>query len=207
MKKNKNALIVFAKAPVAGTAKTRLIPRLGAQGAAELHQKLVLHTLNNLVNPQHWDTILWCAGDRQHDFFQHCLASFDLVLDFQQGENLGDRMFHAIASSLSVYSSVCLVGTDCPVLTRCTIIEAFESLEASDMVFNPAEDGGYVLLAAKLIDRRVFENIRWGTGEVMQKSLENVKKTGYQVSLLSTLWDVDVPDDLFRLEMLNPDIA
>lgn len=197
MKKNKQALLIFSKAPVPGKAKTRLIPELGAEGAAELHKELVLHTLTHLVNPE-WDTLLWTAGDSKHPFFQDCNTRFDLQRQAQHGEDLGQRMYHAIKTSLESYESVCLVGTDCPVLDEPIIANVFKELGKVDMVFHPAEDGGYVLLAANKIDPRVFEDIRWGTNKVMDKTRANLKKLNYDVSFFPKLWDVDVPEDLSR---------
>jgi len=198
---NKNALLVFAKAPIAGHAKTRLIPKLGAVGAAELHQKLVLHTLDNLTNANCWDTLLWCADDIQHEFFQQCYIDYNLKLFAQHGDDLGQRMYHAANLSLKDYNSICIVGTDCPVLKEENISEAFETLNYTDIVFNPAEDGGYVLVAAKSIERKVFEGIQWGSSEVMHKTLEKTKQMNLDTKLLKTLWDVDVPDDLIRPEI------
>ncbi len=197
MSKNKQALLVFAKAPVPGKAKTRLIPKLGAEGAAELHQELVLRTLERLVNSQ-WDTLLWTAGDSEHSLFQDCDVRFDLKRYVQQGDDLGQRMYHAMKTCLESYESVCLVGTDCPVLDEQIVAKVFRRLDNLDMVFNPAEDGGYVLLAANTVDPRVFENIRWGTSEVMGKTRVNLKKLNYDVSFFPVLWDVDVPEDLSR---------
>ena len=196
--------MIFAKPPIAGVAKTRLMPRLGAVGAAALHQKLVLRTLDNVHRPEQWDTNLWCAGDVTHPFFQACALDYRLSLYPQSEADLGQRMYAALQSSLRVYEAVCLLGTDCPLLSEAHIRQAFEQLDQGhDLVFSPAEDGGYVLIAAKFIKRELFENIQWGSCTVMQQSLANAEQLSLQVSLLPTLWDVDVPEDLPRLASLN----
>jgi len=198
---NKNALLIFAKAPIPGIAKTRLIPALGEIGAAKLHEKLALHTLDSLLEPSHWDSILWCASELEHEFFQYCTAHYQLPLEEQQGSHLGLRLFHALETSLASYESVCIVGTDCPVLDKSTIVRAFEKLQHADVVFSPAEDGGYVLLAAKKVDASLFDDIHWGTEKVLRQSLDKIHKLEWQCEMLPTLWDVDIADDLMRDEM------
>ena len=198
---NKRALLVFAKAPIAGHAKTRLIPKLGSAGAANLHQKLVRHTLDTLSNSNYWDTLLWCAGDMEHNFFRHCSANYDLKLFSQQGDDLGQRMYNAAKFSLQNYDSICIVGTDCPMLKSENISQAFDALKHIDVAFNPAEDGGYILIATNSIERNIFEGIQWGTSQVMTQSLGKAKQLNLNVKLLDTLWDVDIPEDLERPEM------
>jgi len=198
---NRRALLVFAKAPIAGHAKTRLIPKLGSAGAANLHQKLVQHTLDTLANSNYWDTLLWCAGDMEHNFFQECSANYDLKLISQQGDDLGQRMYHAAKFSLRNYDSICIVGTDCPMLKRENISHAFDALNNTDIAFNPAEDGGYVLIATNAVERNIFEGVQWGTSQVMAQSLEKAKQLNLDTKLLDTLWDVDIPEDLERPEM------
>lgn len=197
----KLALLIFAKAPIAGHAKTRLIPKLGALDAAELHKRLVLHTLDSLVNSRSWDTLLCCADDIQHDFYQQCFLDYNLKLFSQQGDDLGQRMHHAAQVSLQQYDAICIVGTDCPMLKKENISEAFDALKNADIVFNPAEDGGYVLVTTDTAEQNVFEGIEWGTSQVMQQSLEKAKQLNLLTKRLSTLWDVDVPEDLERPEM------
>jgi len=198
---NKRALLVFAKAPIAGHAKTRLIPKLGSTGAANLHQNLVRHTLDNLVYPNYWDTLLWCAEDMEHDFFQQCSADYNLELFSQWGGDLGQRMYHAAKFCLKKYDSICIVGTDCPMLNSDNISQAFDALDYVDIGFNPAEDGGYVLISTNVIERKIFEGIDWGTSHVMAQSLEKAKQLNLETKRLDTLWDVDNPADLERPEM------
>ena len=200
----KRALLVFAKAPIAGHAKTRLIPKLGSQGAAELHAQLVLHTLDNLVNPDSWDTLLWCAGNVDHIFFHQCNLDFDIKLFCQQGDDLGQRMFHAVKTSLQNYDEICIVGTDCPALNENSIVKAYQALNDVDVVFNPAEDGGYVLIATNKIDEGLFEHVHWGTDQVMKESQKNIERMKWNSTCLDTLWDVDVPDDLQQLNRVFP---
>lgn len=201
---NNKALLVFAKAPLAGYAKTRLIPELGAEGAAKLHAMLVRHTLQNVVDAEKWDTQLWCADFPEQTFFQQCANEFELNLFQQQGRNLGERMYHAIHQSLRRYKSVVLIGTDCPLLNREKIRAAFDDLTRQALVITPAEDGGYVLIGATQIESYLFENVTWGSASVMSQTLHNLGESQTKVILHPTLWDVDFPEDLSRLRALPP---
>ncbi|HDK37815.1 MAG TPA: DUF2064 domain-containing protein, partial [Thiolapillus brandeum] len=106
-------ILVFAKAPIPGQAKTRLIPALGEEGAARLHSKLVLHTLNSLHDIE-YPVELWCTPDITHELFKTCAASFDIGLKRQQGKDLGVRMYEAFQATLTDTPWAILIGTDCP---------------------------------------------------------------------------------------------
>jgi len=203
--KKSNLLIIFAKPPIAGKAKTRLIPALGAEGAASLHQKLLHFTLDNLISPRGWDTQLSCASNREHPFFQTCLEGYDITLTSQIEGDLGEKMFHAIDQGLLAYDNVIVVGSDCPALNKEDIQNSFNQLASGlDIVITPAEDGGYVLVGARQkIDKDVFNCIEWGSDTVLDETLKRVSDKNLTVNLQPMLWDVDVPDDLFRLEKEN----
>ena len=100
MRQDRSAVLVFCKPPVAGSAKTRLIPMVGEQNAAEIHRKLTLKTLSNTVNPSQWDTILYCATQPQHEFFRYCQTVFNIQLELQSGFELGERMLNAFQSQV-----------------------------------------------------------------------------------------------------------
>lgn len=212
----KNALIVFAKPPVAGLAKTRLIPALGAAGAAAYHAKLVKHTLVNVVCDNRsgklyenkWDTHLWCSENKSHDFFLSCLSEFSVTLQEQSQGDLGERMFHAMHFMLKKYDKVCIIGCDCPVLDRNKITEVFARLMSkNDVVVTPAEDGGYVLMAVKQqLMSEMFSSIQWGGADVFERVLYNLRGLNLNPLIQPTLWDVDEPEDLNRqaLAMLLP---
>ena len=196
-------LLIFAKPPIPGFAKTRLIPALGEQESAKLHGRLVLHTLSKVSVEKTWDVQLWCAGDIGHDFFQSCMSQFAVTLHCQSGQNLGERMFNAFEYALQNYKRVVVIGTDCPLLTANTIEQAFLHLEKQLVVINPAEDGGYVLLGLNKVNMRIFEDVSWGTSEVAQQTMSNLKQLDWKVAVLPVLWDVDLPQDLEKLAKLS----
>ncbi len=200
-----NLVIIFAKAPVAGFTKTRLIPALGEQGAADFQAALVMYTINAVLPDDirssfQWEVELWLGSNDMPEFFEKIKQQHELALCLQQGCDLGERMLHAITASLNKYERVVLIGTDCPVINQETILTALSLLENNDMVFNPAEDGGYVLIAAKRIAPIVFSQVAWGTPEVMQQTLRNLKRSNLSWALADQLWDIDTPQDLNRLQ-------
>jgi rSAM/selenodomain-associated transferase 1 len=143
---SRGLVIVFARAPVAGYAKKRLIPVLGADGAADLHRRLVLHTLSTAVSTG-IPVELWCAPDRFHTFFAACTHDYPVTLKNQAGEDLGERMYNAFTDTLSRTPASVIIGCDSPALTPQMITDAFYSLEnGNDAVIGPAEDGGYFLI-------------------------------------------------------------
>lgn len=204
MKSPDKQLIVFLKSPVPGKCKTRLIPFLSAQQASEFYQSLIIKCLNNIKNIKHVDIALYVYPDIHHPFIDNLKNIYNFNVYQQQGNNLGERMCHAIQHSLKSYRKCALMGTDCPQLNANYIDVAFKSLDKNDISFGPAEDGGYVLIAATKIQSQIFENINWGTIHVLQQSLQNNKHYKYKTHLLNTLADIDTPQDyLHYLSTLN----
>lgn len=195
-----NTLIIFAKAPIPGETKTRLIPGLGIEGAAMLHRQLVLHTLETALEAGIGSVELWCAPAPDHSFFQECLRLYDITLRTQQGIDLGQRMAHAIDTALQYSRSVILIGTDCPSLKAETLQQAVSTLhQGVDMVIAPAADGGYVLLGVTRSSPDLFNLIAWGTDSVMQTTRDRLSKLGWRWHELAEHQDIDRPEDLEQL--------
>lgn len=200
-------LLVFAKAPEAGQVKTRLIPALGTQGAADLHRSLILHQLRQATRLELCPIELWGAPDTNHSFFRQCSEQFGTALRRQEGRDLGERMAHAIDHGLRSARFVLLIGTDCPTLSAERLGEALAALKAgSDAVFIPAEDGGYVAVGMRRAEPEVFADIPWGGPDVMARTRERLKARGVNWCELEPLWDVDRPEDLSRLDRFALDI-
>ena len=192
-------LIVFAKAPDAGKAKTRLIPALGADGAAALQARLVRHTLNTAVATRDMQIELWCTPSPEHPFFAQCARDFGVALSRQEGADLGARMAHAMAHAVDRGPAV-LTGTDCPALTARHLRLARNALRKYDAVVAPAEDGGYVLIGLTHFNTDLFAGINWGTDSVMSETRVRLAARGTRWGELPALWDVDRPEDLMRLK-------
>jgi len=200
--KNKQQLIIFIKAPEPGFCKTRLIPFLSAEAASEFYKTLVETCFNNIQSVNDTDISIYTYPDITHPFIKQLSQQHSTTCHLQSGETLGDRMFNALDTSLQTYERSVLIGTDCPVLDKSYLDQAFKALDQHDMVLGPADDGGYVLIGATKIDCHLFNNINWGTETVLQQSLNNANKTKYKTHLLATLWDVDTPDDYIKYQNL-----
>ena len=185
-----SVVIVFARAPLAGRVKTRLVPRLGAAGAARLQERLIRAALRSAGG----SVELHVAG--RHAFFR----SLKVRLRPQRGRDLGERMHHALRGALRRHRSAVLIGADCPALTPADLHRAVRLLQGgSDVVLAPAADGGYALIAARRISAAVFANVEWGSAHVLAQTMRNLERARLRHRLLRTVWDVDRPEDLERL--------
>ena len=204
---NDAVIVVFAKAPVPGDVKTRLIPALGAEAAAALHKALTERVLQTAL-ASGADVVLAGAPDATHTFFETCAAKFGIGITAQLcGGDLGTRMLHALDNALESCSRVVIVGADCPAFTPAHLIQAIDQLVTHDVVLTPADDGGYVLIGARRIDATMFDGIDWGTGAVLAQQRERLRDIGLSWHEMEPLWDVDRPADLVRLTSLNPPLA
>ena len=196
-------IIVFARAPVPGEAKTRLIPALGAEGAARLHARLVERTLATACAAGVGAVELCCAPDATHPFFAACAARFGVALTAQGAGDLGARMHRALAAGLPA----ALVGSDCAAMTPDYLRAADAALrDGCDLVLGPAEDGGYALVGANRLSPGCFEHIPWGGPDVMATQRLRLRACGLRWTELAPLWDLDRPGDLERLRALQPDL-
>ena len=185
-------IIVFAKAPVPGAAKTRLVPALGEWGAARLHARLVRHAVRSALAAGLGRVEL--HGTRRHSFFKSLRVPFRL----QRGNDLGERMRYALSGN----PGAILIGTDCPELTAADLRRARRLLQGGyDAVLAPAEDGGYALIALRRVAPEIFRNMEWGTSSVYGETVKRLKR--YRWRALRTVWDVDRPEDLPRLSELR----
>jgi rSAM/selenodomain-associated transferase 1 len=199
----RDAVIVFAKAPIPGAVKTRLISVLGPEGAAALHARLIKRTLAAASVAA--SDALELHVTPENDFVRYCAAHYNAALVPQHGDDLGERMHHAFERALSRgCTSAVLMGSDCPALTTKHIQSALKTLhDGYDAVLGPAEDGGYVLLGVADSDHRLFEGIAWGTSEVLDQTRARMRELGWRWRELETLWDVDTPADWARLRGSN----
>jgi len=194
-------LLIFAKAPVLGQAKTRLIPALGAAGAAALHERmchaaLVLATSARLAPVQ-----LWCHPDTHHAFFSTCRAMYGVELHEQRGADLGIRMRNAFDHALSSSRYAVIIGTDSPDLTGEDLQMAFRALDDGvDTVLGPATDGGYVLIGLSRPAPELFTAIDWGSDRVLAQTRARLADLGLRLQELPPRHDIDRPEDLFLAE-------
>jgi rSAM/selenodomain-associated transferase 2/rSAM/selenodomain-associated transferase 1 len=199
------AIAVLARAPQPGQAKTRLIPALGAAGAARAQRRFCLQTLQTARAAGPASLTLWCAPDDQQRFFRALRRQTAISCKTQPNGNLGERMLHAFATHFEAGTGLplLLVGTDCPVLAPAQLRQAARSFVSHDVVLIPAEDGGYVLIGMRRLVPQAFERIDWSTPQVLVQTRERLRAAGASWLELAPLWDVDEPADWARLQQLE----
>ena len=187
-------IVVFAKAPVAGRVKTRLIPALGAEGAARLAREMLRQTLTEAAATGLGDPEL-CA-DPDPAFWGNLLPGGPLRHAAQGDGDLGERLARAAERVLGERDNILLIGTDCPALDAARLRAAAQALTTHDAVIHPAADGGYVLLGLGRFDPSLFAGIAWSTAAVAADTIARVRALGWCLAVLETLADVDEPEDL-----------
>ncbi|MEX2673381.1 MAG: TIGR04283 family arsenosugar biosynthesis glycosyltransferase [Phycisphaeraceae bacterium] len=191
-------LVVFARLPKHGRTKTRLIPGIGPEGAAAVHQAMTAHTLKQADGLASKRVTLHPTVRITGGTADEMAARFGPRRYVDQGEgDLGDRMQRAVCEAFAEGAQrVVLIGTDCPELTPGLLGEAFEVLRDKDVVIGPAHDGGYYLIGLSRPAPALFEGITWGTESVMEQTLAIATEQGLSVGQLRWGGDVDRPEDL-----------
>jgi hypothetical protein len=196
---------ILTRAPIPGACKTRLIPALGADGAAALQRWLLQRTVAMALVADVGPVTLWCAGDPRHPDFALCRAYGAVTVRHQPKGDLGARMSIAVRESATEAGTL-VIGTDCPALTASHLRQAALTLQGKDAVVYPAEDGGYVLIGMREPIEEAFEGIEWSTERVMEQTRQRFRNLRSHWEEPLTLWDVDRPGDLNRLMTLSPDV-
>ena len=220
------ALGVMTKAPQAGRVKTRLVPPLTPEEAAELNKCFLRDTAAAIS--------IACsrrpAGDASKTQFEHACAphseaataacgiavytpigaesAYDDILpaDFsllpQRGEKFGDRLYFAVEDLFKCgFDSVCLIDSDSPTVPVENFAESVELLSTAKdrVVLGPSDDGGYYLIGVKKPHRHLFEQIDWSTEHVLNQTMQRATEIGIEIKLLQTGYDVDDGASLRRL--------
>jgi hypothetical protein len=182
-------LVLFARYPTPGRAKTRLIPALGPAGAAELHRRLTERTLATLRATGLAVEIRTTGAPTSA--FRRWLGAVDCVP--QGSGHLGARMRRAAAEGPAI-----LVGADVPDLAPRHLLAAAEALNQQPVVIGPAADGGYYLIGTRAPLPWLFAPMAWGSATVRATTLDRLARRGVAATLLEPLSDLDTPDDLAR---------
>lgn len=195
---SRETLILFTRYPEPGRTKTRLIPKLGMEGAAELQRDMTEHVLTRvwpLVRKNSVNVEVWYDGGSEPEMRRWLGRGIKFVA--QEDGELGKRMRQAVERSVSCGAKrVLIIGADCPGVDASLLSRAFELLRSHPLIFGPARDGGYYLIGLREAHPFLFENINWGTGEVLAASLARARESGLEPFLLPELADVDAPEDL-----------
>lgn len=197
------ALLVFAKAPVPGEVKTRLIPALGPGGAAVLAARLTRRTLRTAATASWTSTVLCCAPEATHEFFALCHRAHGVALRNQCGADLGERMHEAFEWALNAHDAAIVVGTDIPSMAREDLVQAADALRSgADAVLGPARDGGYWLLGLRQVSETLFTSMPWSTPDVADRTRQVLGGLGWRWAELAERSDLDEPRDLEALACL-----
>ncbi|BAP87687.1 uncharacterized protein E1O_05560 [Burkholderiales bacterium GJ-E10] len=191
-------VVIFAKAPRAGFAKTRLIPALGAEGAARLAQRMLDDTLTR-AHASAIGTVELCVAPDDDPFWERFEAPPGTLRTRQGQGDLGERMARAAQRILEGGDPVLLIGTDCPALDALVLREIAGAMATGDAVLVPAHDGGYVALGLRRFDATVFSGVPWGTSAVADATRARLARLGWVFHELPALPDIDDPQDLRHL--------
>ena len=199
MSGRRRRLILFARFPEPGRVKTRLIPALGAEGAAALHRRLVLRALRTALAASRAAEaeleIRFTGGDE--NAMHHWLGD-EVICRAQSDGDLGRRMAGAFEDSFREGArATVIIGSDCPELTADLLAAAFDKLSRSSVVFGPARDGGYYLVGLTQPVPQLFRDVHWSTETVLTESICISREAGMEPVLLAPLSDLDVPGDLY----------
>ncbi len=203
-----NELVIFTRYPQPGTTKTRLIPAIGAERAAELQRKMTEHTVSRMANVDSRRiqvTVSFTGAEKSE--MRNWLGSNDVSFRKQSTGNLGERLAAAFTRSFSTgRNRVIAIGTDCPQLDRRIIYKSFTHLRDRDLLLGPSTDGGYYLIGLSRQEQSIFSDVNWGGSRVYEQTLAAARLANLSWRTLQPLTDVDRPSDLTLLEdtPINP---
>lgn len=197
-------ILIFAKAPAPGRAKTRLIPALGEAGAARLALRMFELALEQAQAAAIGPTELCMSPAPGAPDWAGIKIPAGIETSDQGEGDLGERMARAARRCIEHEEVVLLTGTDCPDLTATRLREAAARLADHDAVLYPAADGGYPLLGLRTFDASLFTNIPWSTASVAALTLERITALGWRTWVGDTLRDIDEPADLAHLPWAEP---
>ena len=189
-------IIIFAKSPQPGFAKTRLIPALGAEGAAKLAQQMLSHTLSEALAAD-IGTVELCSTPKIDDIaWQGISLPLGIEITDQGEGDLGARLARAAECAIENAGSILLIGTDCVEMSATLLREAAQSLYEYNAVIHCTADGGYALLGLKRYSALLFSDMPWSTDAVASTTIARIGQLGWSLHVGQLLHDVDAPQDL-----------
>lgn len=189
----KQLLIIFTKNAQLGKVKTRLAATIGDDEALHAHQLLVEKTAIQMSSISCDKAVYYSNHSEDGNIF----STIGFHQHVQFGEDLGQRMRNAFSAEFKKgYTSIVMIGTDCPDLEERNVSEGFELLKSNDLVLGPAHDGGYYLIGLSSPREELFSGIEWSTSSVFEKTLEIAEAAQMSIGILSTKRDIDTFDDL-----------
>lgn len=201
-------VLVFARTPAPGRVKTRLIPALGRDGAVRLHEQLTTRAVATAVQAAIGPVHVWCTPTVEHPLFSDLRRTFGVRLFRQDAGDLGRRMHGALVCTFKEFSHAILIGSDCPFLAISDLQATCKALgEGTPAVLGPAVDGGYFLIALAAPAPSLFENVPWGSDEVLEITRDRLKQLNWAWHELAPRRDIDRPGDLDFLDEPFPGLG
>jgi rSAM/selenodomain-associated transferase 1 len=189
-KEHDGVLIVFLRHAQPGKVKTRLAATMGDTSALSIYRQLVSITLGQ-VRPLPMPVILFYDGGLPSPLEMEPAFSYQMQCE----GTLGEKMADAFSRTLPLYAKAMIIGSDCPTLTTEIMLDAFRLLDDHDVVIGPAEDGGYYLIGCKALYPFLFDQMPWGTTDVLSKTMAVLVQNHLSFGLLPELNDVDTEED------------
>ncbi|CAN5307973.1 TIGR04282 family arsenosugar biosynthesis glycosyltransferase [soil metagenome] len=205
----KSTIIIMAKVPRAGNVKTRLQPYLSPAQCVALSEAFLEDAINKAQSRTN-DLIIAFSPSSERDYFTK-FENKKFTLVAQTGKNLGGKMFNAFQFAFEHDSdAVVMIGTDSPTFPSEFIDSAFENLQNSDAVLGESENGGFYLIGLRTLRKEIFADVEWSSAKTFEQTTQNIKNIELKLFRLPIWFDVDVPEDLFKLRndlTENSDIA
>jgi len=197
---SKDLVIVFVKNKKLGKVKTRLAKTIGNEGAFKVYSELVNLTEKATEN---------LSVDKRI-YFSESIEKNQWINDnkyVQSGIDLGERMKNAFKKGFEDgYKRIVLIGSDLPELTTNHINKGLASLKQHEVIFGPAEDGGYYLIGLSKMNNFIFENKPWSESNLLEETLNELKNKSITFATLDTLNDIDTYEDLIASKFYQSNI-
>ena len=177
---------MFARAPAPGRTKTRLAPALGPDGAARLSAAFLADVLATVAQVPELRPELWCPTEEDAAALEGARV--------QVGDDVGERMAHALSVALTRAPAALLIGSDLPTLPASRLRAALRALDTHDVVLGPAHDGGFYLVGARGSAPDLGPPIRWSTRHALVDT--RARLVDRAVAQIRPWYDVDTPEDL-----------
>jgi len=193
-------VIVFVKNIILGTVKTRLAKTIGDIGAFEVYSELVKIT----------EKATEALDVDKRIYFSNAVVDTKWPNEFktvQNGTDLGDRMLNAFKDGFEAgYKKIVLIGSDLPDINAKHITKGIDALTNNNVVFGPAEDGGYYLVGMSNMEELIFKNKPWSQPNLLELTLKELEIAQIKVEILETLNDIDNYEDLIASEFYKSNL-
>ncbi len=197
-KEIKNAIIIFTRYPEPGKVKTRLADSIGENSSCLIHKILAERIFNEclLLNKNDFQAFVFYPKENSEEQIRDWIDR-RFILHHQIGNTLGEKMKNAFDTVFSLgFKKIVITGTDIPDISKSLLSKCFLELEKNDLVIGPSNDGGYYLLGMNKFTHEVFDNIKWSTDSVFQKTIEIINENNLSFTTIEKLIDIDVKEDL-----------